>query len=142
MREDFNSKAAAIAMTEIAMGIGIVMVVIAETQARAVMEATVEAATALILRGRTAFRMESMMVRGTGAAVTAIGQRRIATTSTLTTVTTQVSEIKIITSSLTARLTRMDINRATTVAAAGAGTKSTGSGKAMQRCMAFLFVIS
>jgi len=62
-----------------------------------------------------------MTERATGEVATAIGQRKTATISTLITVTTQASATKIITNSLTARRMRADIERATSVVAAGAG---------------------
>ena len=80
---------------------------------------------ALARRGSTDIRTESTMARVTAAVATAIVRPRTAITNTPTVAIAQATATKITTSKLTARRTRMDINRATTAAVAGAGTNST-----------------
>ncbi len=127
-----SSKTAATTMAAgagTAMGIGTATEIgtgmataIAESMAAAT---EVTADTEGMRRSSTDIRMESTMASVTGAAATAIVRRRTATTNTPTMATAQLTATEITTNKLTARRTKMDINRDTTAAAAGADTNST-----------------
>src|SRR4051812_15699027 len=86
----------------------------------------------------TAIRTESMMARVTGAAATAIVQRRTAITNTPTVATAQATATRIITNKPIVRRMNADTRKVTSVAAAGAGTSSNRNDKAMRR-IAWLF---
>lgn len=129
-----NTAAIAMAiMAETAMETG--MIVVAGVGAAEAM-----AEMALALHASTAIRMESTMARATGAAATAIVQRKTAITNTPTVATAQAMATKITTNKLTARLMKADIKRDTTAVAAGAGTNpiANDKGHAAKR-MAFFY---